>query len=106
MPQRLDESAKGVFVIAPTPFTEAGALDEASAERMTDAFLAAGASGLTLLGTDGPRVRYGFLGAAARPIAQVTALAPVRDITVREPDTEATIRRIYDSPLTDRTRQK
>ncbi|GAA0586177.1 dihydrodipicolinate synthase family protein [Craurococcus roseus] len=53
MPQRLDESAKGVFVIAPTPFREDGALDEASAERMTDAFLAAGASGLTILGVMG-----------------------------------------------------
>ena len=53
MPQRLDESAKGVFVIAPTPFREDGALDEASAERMTDAFLATGASGLTILGVMG-----------------------------------------------------
>ena len=50
---RLDQSAKGVFVIAPTPFREDGALDENSAERMTDAFLAAGASGLTLLGIMG-----------------------------------------------------
>ena len=50
---RLDETAKGVFVIAPTPFREDGALDEASAERMTDAFLEAGASGMTLLGIMG-----------------------------------------------------
>ena len=50
---RLDETAKGVFVIAPTPFREDGALDENSAERMTDAFLEAGASGLTLLGIMG-----------------------------------------------------
>lgn len=50
---RLDETAKGVFVIAPTPFREDGALDEASAEGMTDAFLAAGASGLTILGIMG-----------------------------------------------------
>jgi len=50
---RLDETAKGVFVIAPTPFREDGALDEASSERMTDAFLAAGASGLTILGIMG-----------------------------------------------------
>ncbi len=53
MPQRLDERAKGVFVITPTPFREDGALDEASAERMTDAFLAAGASGMTILGVMG-----------------------------------------------------
>ncbi len=50
---RLDETARGVFVIAPTPFREDGALDEASAERMTDAFLEAGASGMTLLGIMG-----------------------------------------------------
>ena len=55
--------------------------------------------GLTLLGADGPRVRYGFTGAAAAPIARVTAHAPVRDITVKEPDIEATVRRIYEGGL-------
>jgi 4-hydroxy-tetrahydrodipicolinate synthase len=49
----LTRNAKGVFVIAPTPFMPDGALDLASADRMTDAFLAAGASGLTLLGVMG-----------------------------------------------------
>jgi ABC-2 type transport system ATP-binding protein len=55
--------------------------------------------GLELLGADGPRVRYGFTGAASAPIARVTAHAPVRDITVKEPDIEATIRRIYEGGL-------
>ncbi|OLV17011.1 ABC transporter ATP-binding protein [Deinococcus marmoris] len=55
--------------------------------------------GLTLLGAEGPRVRYGFTGAAAAPIARVTAHAPVRDITVKEPEIEATIRRIYEGGL-------
>jgi 4-hydroxy-tetrahydrodipicolinate synthase len=50
---RLSEAARGVFVIAPTPFTEDGALDLTSAERMTEFFLAAGASGITLLGVMG-----------------------------------------------------
>ncbi|HYZ31821.1 MAG TPA: dihydrodipicolinate synthase family protein [Crenalkalicoccus sp.] len=50
---RLDASARGVFVIAPTPFREDGALDLESAERMTDAFLSAGASGMTILGIMG-----------------------------------------------------
>lgn len=49
----LDRSAKGVFVIAPTPFLPDGSLDLPSADRMTDAFLAAGASGMTLLGIMG-----------------------------------------------------
>ncbi|WP_394649719.1 ATP-binding cassette domain-containing protein [uncultured Deinococcus sp.] len=59
--------------------------------------------GLTLLSADGPRVRYGFSGAAALPIARVTAHAPVRDLTVREPDIEATVRRIYEGGLLRRT---
>ncbi|MDB5374478.1 MAG: dihydrodipicolinate synthase family protein [Belnapia sp.] len=50
---RLDETAAGVYVIAPTPFTEAGALDAASTDRMVDAYLAAGAAGLTILGIMG-----------------------------------------------------
>ncbi len=49
----LTRNAKGVFVIAPTPFLPDGALDLASTDRMTDAFLAAGAQGLTLLGVMG-----------------------------------------------------
>ncbi|WP_431284595.1 dihydrodipicolinate synthase family protein [Humitalea sp. 24SJ18S-53] len=49
----LDETARGVFVIAPTPFTAEGALDMGSVETMTDGYLAAGASGLTLLGIMG-----------------------------------------------------
>lgn len=49
----LDRSAKGVFVIAPTPFLPDGSLDLASTDRMTDAFVAAGASGMTILGVMG-----------------------------------------------------
>lgn len=55
--------------------------------------------GLELREQDGPRARYAFSGPAAPPIARVTALAPVRDITVKEPDIEATIRRIYEGKL-------
>jgi 4-hydroxy-tetrahydrodipicolinate synthase len=43
-------SARGVFVIAPTPFFDDGRIDEASTDRMTDFFVAAGASGMTVLG--------------------------------------------------------
>jgi 4-hydroxy-tetrahydrodipicolinate synthase len=50
---KLDNTATGVFVIAPTPFTDTGALDLDSAARMTDAFLEAGATGITLLGVMG-----------------------------------------------------
>ncbi|ACO45668.1 ATP-binding cassette domain-containing protein [Deinococcus deserti] len=55
--------------------------------------------GLELLEVTGLRARYAFTGGAAVPIARVTAHAPVRDITVREPDIEATIRRIYEGGL-------
>ena len=54
---------------------------------------------LTLLSSDSGRATYAFTGPAADPIARVTAHAPVRDLTVREPDIEATIRRIYEGDL-------
>ncbi len=49
----LDEKAKGVFVIAATPFRDDGALDLASTERMVDFYLECGADGLTILGVMG-----------------------------------------------------
>ncbi|MDW8314991.1 MAG: dihydrodipicolinate synthase family protein [Rhodovarius sp.] len=49
----LDRSARGAFVIAPTPFLPDGALDLASAARMTEAYLAMGAAGITILGVMG-----------------------------------------------------
>jgi 4-hydroxy-tetrahydrodipicolinate synthase len=47
---KLTTDAKGVFVIAVTPFTETGALDLASTDRMVDFYLECGATGLTILG--------------------------------------------------------
>lgn len=49
----LDETAKGVFTIACTPFRPDGALDEASLDRMTDFYVERGATGLTILGIMG-----------------------------------------------------
>ena len=50
----LDHTARGVFVIAPTPFHDDGRIDDASTDRMTDFFLGeAGADGLTILGVMG-----------------------------------------------------
>jgi 4-hydroxy-tetrahydrodipicolinate synthase len=45
-----DESAKGVYLIAVTPFTENGALDLESTDRMVDFYLERGVNGLTILG--------------------------------------------------------
>ena len=50
---RLDETAKGVFIIAATPFTETGALDLAAADRLIAFYLERGVDGLTILGMMG-----------------------------------------------------
>jgi 4-hydroxy-tetrahydrodipicolinate synthase len=47
---QLDESAKGVYVIAVTPFTDDGALDLRSTDSMVDFYLDCGVTGLTILG--------------------------------------------------------
>jgi 4-hydroxy-tetrahydrodipicolinate synthase len=47
---KLDSNAKGVYVIAPTPFHPDGRIDEASIDRMTDFFMQAGVTGMTVLG--------------------------------------------------------
>jgi 4-hydroxy-tetrahydrodipicolinate synthase len=45
-----NDNAKGVFVIAPTPFHADGRIDESSIDRMTDFFIKAGVDGMTVLG--------------------------------------------------------
>lgn len=49
----LDASAKGVYLIAVTPFKDNGDLDLASTDRMVDFYLERGATGLTILGIMG-----------------------------------------------------
>ncbi len=49
----LNTSATGVYLIAVTPFTDSGALDLASTDRMVDFCLDAGVTGLTVLGIMG-----------------------------------------------------
>lgn len=49
----LDETAKGVFTIAATPFLPDGALDLPSLDRLVDAYIENGATGLTILGMMG-----------------------------------------------------
>jgi 4-hydroxy-tetrahydrodipicolinate synthase len=49
----LDESACGVYIIAVTPFTEAGEIDFASTDSMVEFYLERGATGLTILGMMG-----------------------------------------------------
>ena len=49
----LDETAKGVFTIAATPFLPDGALDIESVDRVVDFYAERGATGLTILGMMG-----------------------------------------------------
>ncbi len=49
----LDPSATGVYLITVTPFTDSGALDLASTDRMVDFCLDQGVTGLTVLGIMG-----------------------------------------------------
>ncbi|MBS4045601.1 MAG: dihydrodipicolinate synthase family protein [Alphaproteobacteria bacterium] len=50
---RLDHTAAGVFPIAPTAFHPDGRIDEASTDRLIEAYLAAGSTGVTVLGIMG-----------------------------------------------------
>jgi len=49
----LDETARGVFTIAVTPFLPDGAIDWKSVDTMVDFYIAKGATGLTILGMMG-----------------------------------------------------
>jgi 4-hydroxy-tetrahydrodipicolinate synthase len=51
--QKLNEGAKGVYVITVTPFRDDGALDLESTDRVVDFYLETGATGLTVLGVMG-----------------------------------------------------
>lgn len=51
--KKLDESARGVFIISATPFTDDGAVDQASTDRMVEFYLESGVAGLTILGVMG-----------------------------------------------------
>ena len=49
----LDETAHGVYIISATPFSDDGALDYASLDRLIEFYLEQGVHGLTLLGVMG-----------------------------------------------------
>jgi len=72
---KLDSNAKGVYVIAPTPFHPDGRVDEASIDRMTDFFLKAGVTGMTVLGQLGeaPKLEHSeAVGVVKRVLARAT----------------------------------
>jgi 4-hydroxy-tetrahydrodipicolinate synthase len=70
---KLRDQAKGVYVIAPTPFHPDGRIDEPSIDRMTDFFLKAGVTGMTVLGQLGeaPKMTHAeSVGIVKRVIAR------------------------------------
>ena len=76
----LTSSAAGVFVICPTPFHNDGSLDTRSTDTMVEAFLAAGATGLTILGIMGEAPKLAAdeaLSFAKQVIARVAGRVPV-----------------------------
>lgn len=92
----LDASVTGVYLITVTPFTDAGALDLASTDRMVEFALGQGVSGLTVLGIMGEAgkltaaearafVKQVLAGVAGRlPVvvgASAPGLAPMRELT-------------------------
>ncbi len=51
--RKLNEDAKGVFVISATPFGEDGTLDLAATDQLVDFYLRCGVAGITILGVMG-----------------------------------------------------
>jgi 4-hydroxy-tetrahydrodipicolinate synthase len=71
----LTSSAAGVYVICPTPFESDGQVDAASTDRMVEAYLRAGATGLTILGIMGeaPKLAADEALAFARQVIKTVA---------------------------------
>lgn len=74
--QTISTNSKGVFVISVTPFTEDGSIDWESLDRVTDFYLEAGASGLTILGMMGE----------AQKLTQAEALQVADRVIARAPN--------------------
>jgi len=52
-PNKLDETASGVYIISATPFAENGEIDFDSTDRLVDFYIENGVSGITILGIMG-----------------------------------------------------
>lgn len=94
---RLNEDAKGVYIISVTPFADDGALDLASTDRMVDFYLRHGVHGITILGMMGEAPKLSAEEArkfAERVIRRIDGripvvvgvsapgLAPLRELTI------------------------
>jgi 4-hydroxy-tetrahydrodipicolinate synthase len=76
---KLDSDARGVYVIAPTPFHPDGRIDDASIDRMTDFFLGAGVTGITVLGQLGeaPKMSHEESVAIVKRVIRRAASLPI-----------------------------
>src|SRR5882757_7873689 len=75
----LDIHASGVYVIAATPFTDDGAVDSASVDRLIDFYLNHGVTGVTVLGIMGeaPKLTHAESVALTRQVVQRAKLPVV-----------------------------
>ena len=77
---KLDANARGVYLITVTPFTDSGALDLDSTDRMVDFCLDAGVTGLTVLGIMGEATKLTAAESTQfveRVLARVAGRVPV-----------------------------
>ncbi len=75
----LTATARGVYPIAPTPFFDDGSIDSASIDRLTDFYVAIGATGITVLGQLGeaPKLGHDESVAVARQMIRRAPQLPV-----------------------------
>lgn len=76
----LSEQEAGVYIISATPFTEDGAIDYASADKLVEFYLSKGVTGITILGMMGEALKLSSqeaLDFAAHMIFRVAGRVPV-----------------------------
>jgi 4-hydroxy-tetrahydrodipicolinate synthase len=79
MPAMLDTRANGVYIIAATPFTDDGAVDTASLDRLMDFYIGCGITGVTVLGIMGeaPKLTHAESVALTRQVVRRVNGLPV-----------------------------
>ena len=79
MPAMLDTSAHGVYIIAATPFSDDGAVDTASLDRLMDFYIGCGITGITVLGIMGeaPKLTHAESVALTRQVVRRANGLPV-----------------------------
>ena len=77
---KIDRQTKGVYIIAATPFTETGTVDDSSIDSLTDFYLGHGVGGMTILGIMGEANKLTAQearGVASRILKRVDGRIPV-----------------------------